>query len=326
VARIEAAPHAPDSPAYVAAGSTLTSISLDWPGFVTGSVGTGGSPIISYNLQWREAAGPDVWVDVQGQDGAHSTALAGSVSTSVTGGEAYLFRLAAANIHGWSGYSSELSVVASGVPDEPDPPSTTLDSLTVKIAWTAPGANYGGITAYKLAVVDSGGTAIEEEANCDGSTAPVLAQLYCQVPMTRLRDVYGLARGDLVQAQVRAQGRNGWGAWSSLNSAGVTVQTEPGPMTPPAEGSLTSEAQIEAEWAALTTPAETGGATIASYNLEWHAGGPDPLATWVSLAGDLSDYPGTSYVVTSGIVRGATYSFRLRARNVWGWGARSAEA
>jgi large repetitive protein len=42
--------------------------------------------------------------------------------------------------------------------------------------------------------------------------------------------------------------------------------------------------------------------------------------------GDISDYPGTSYIVTGGIVRGETFSFRLRARNLWGWGARSAEA
>jgi len=97
-------------------------------------------------------------------------------------------------------------------------------------------------------------------------------------------------------------------------------------MTPPSEGSLTSEAQIEVVWAALATPAETGGATISSYSLEWHAGGADPLATWVSLVGDLSDNPGTSYIVTNGIIRGETFSFRLRARNIWGWGARSAES
>ena len=65
-----------------------------------------------------------MWVDLQGQDGSHSTALSFSVSSGVTGGETYLFRLAAANIHGWSGYSSSLSVQASGVPDAPDPPTT----------------------------------------------------------------------------------------------------------------------------------------------------------------------------------------------------------
>lgn len=144
--------------------------------------------------------------------------------------------------------------------------------------------------------------------------------------MTHLRAAYGLARGALVQAQVQAKGLNGWGLWSSLNAAGATVQTEPGPMNPASEGSLTSEAQIEVVWAALTTAAETGGAVITSYNLEWHAGGPDPLAAWLDLAGELSDYPGTSYITTTGIVAGATASFRLRAKNIWGWGALSTEA
>jgi hypothetical protein len=85
-------------------------------------------------------------------------------------------------------------------------------------------------------------------------------------------------------------------------------------MGDPSEGSLTSEYQIEVEWSALTTTAETGDSAILSYNLQWHAGAADTEgAVWESLAGDLSEYPGTSYIVTSGIVEGATYSFRLRA-------------
>jgi hypothetical protein len=96
-------------------------------------------------------------------------------------------------------------------------------------------------------------------------------------------------------------------------------------MATPTEGPLTSETGIEVRWAALTTPTETGGATIRSYNLQWHAGGADPDAVWTDLAGYIADYPGTSYVVTGGIVGGATYSFRVRARNIWGWGATSPE-
>lgn len=175
VARIQAAPSAPGTAVYLPASSSLVSILLSWPGIVAGSAGTGGSPIISYNLQWREATGMAVWGDLQGQDGAHTAALTGSVSSGVTGGTTYLFRLAAANIHGWSGFSSEVSVVASGLPDQPGAPTATLDSLTVRLAWAAPGDNFGGITAFKIAVVGSAGTPIEESAYCDGSAAPVLA-------------------------------------------------------------------------------------------------------------------------------------------------------
>lgn len=95
-------------------------------------------------------------------------------------------------------------MVASGVPSQPTAPSTALESLDVKISWTAPNANYGGITAYELAIADSTGTAITETTYCGSSTAAVFSQLYCLVPMAYLRDTYGLARGDLVEASVRA--------------------------------------------------------------------------------------------------------------------------
>ena len=211
-------------------------------------------------------------------------------------------------------------MVASGVPSQPTAPSTELDSLDVKISWTAPNANYGGITAYELAIADSTGTAITETTYCGSSTAEVFSQLYCLVPMAYLRETYGLARGDLVEASVRAQGLNGWGAWSSETSSGVTVETAPSQMNTPTEGTLTNEAQIEIEWAALSTAAETGGSTILSYNLQWHDGLDDIDASWVSLAGDISEYPGTSYIVTLNVERGATYRFRIRAKNLWGYG------
>jgi hypothetical protein len=242
VALVETEPHTPPAPSYVAASSSLATITLSWPGIAAASAATGGSPIVSYGLQWREAGGSDPWVDLQGQAGAHTTALTGSATTGVAGGQTYLFRLAAANAHGWSGHTAELTVVASGAPDQPSAPTTSLDSLTVRITWAAPGDNYGGILAYKVAVVDSGGAPSEESTYCDGASAPILADRYCQVPMTHLRASYGLARGDLVEAQVQALGRNGWSAWSALNTAGVTVQTEPGAMAPPTEGALTSEA------------------------------------------------------------------------------------
>jgi hypothetical protein len=91
-------------------------------------------------------------------------------------------------------------------------------------------------------------------------------------------------------------------------------------MNTPTEGTLTNEAQIEIEWAALSTAAETGGSTILSYNLQWHDGEDDIDASWVSLAGDISEYPGTSYIVTLHVERGATYRFRVRAKNLWGYG------
>jgi hypothetical protein len=250
-----------------------------------------------------------------------STALIATASSGVVGGSSYLFRVRASNTHGWGDYSAELTVLASGVPDQPVAPTTVLESLDVRITWTAPGDNYGGITAYELAIADSTGAAVTENTYCDGSVSPVLYELFCKVPMAHLVDTYGLALGDLVAASVRAYGVNGWSAWSSATATGVTIETAPAQVTAPTEGSATSEYQIEVVWTALTTTVETGDSQILSYNLQWHAGAADATgAVWESLAGDLSEYTGTSYIVTSGIIEGATYSFQVRAQNLWGWG------
>lgn len=81
------------------------------------------------------------------------------------------------------------------------------------------------------------------------------------------------------------------------------------------------------KWNLLTTPEETGGATIRSYNLQWHAGPADPVATWLDLAGAApSEYTADSFVVNNGIVRGNTYSFRVIARSIWGEGPASETA
>jgi hypothetical protein len=133
---------------------------------------------------------------------------------------------------------------------------------------------------------------------------------------------YSLVRGDLVRAQVRAHNLYGYGSLSDVNTAGVLVQTAPAQVTGVTVGSATSETQVELSWSALTTAAETGGAAILSYNVEWDAGAAD--GNWVSLIGYGADSSATTYTVTSGISPGIDFLFRVRAKNMWGWGVYSA--
>jgi hypothetical protein len=90
-------------------------------------------------------------------------------------------------------------------------------------------------------------------------------------------------------------------------------------------GSLTSETQIELNWAAITLDADTGGSQIISYNVQWDVGnnGLYP-STDVDLVGYISYYPGTSFIISSGIVAGQSYNFRIRAQNIYGLGVFSA--
>jgi hypothetical protein len=325
VAAMQAEPAAPSAPVYDAASSTMSSLVFSWAGIAADSFDTGGSPVLSYNLQMKVGSAT-AWTDVQGQDGAYSTALTATATTGVVAGETHTLRLRAANAHGWGAYSAEVAVVASGVPDQPAAPTTALENLDVKISWTAPAAHHATITAYSVRIEDATGAIVEETTHCDASADPILSQGFCLVPMAHVRTEHGLPLGAPVLARVAAQNLNGWSAESAPSAASVTVQTEPAQMPAVTNGSLTGPTQVQLLWDALTTDNETGAAAIITYNLQWHGGADDYGAAWVSLTGEVSDYVATSYIVTGGVVKGAAYRFRIRARNVWGWSTYSATA
>jgi hypothetical protein len=95
-------------------------------------------------------------------------------------------------------------------------------------------------------------------------------------------------------------------------------------MGAPQRLAATSETQLHIGWAELTAAAETGGAPVSSYGLEWDAGSGG--TTWAELAGLTAPYPDAEYVVTSGVTPGGAYSVRVRAFNAHGWGPTSPTA
>jgi hypothetical protein len=85
-----------------------------------------------------------------------------------------------------------------------------------------------------------------------------------------------LAVGDLIEFKVRARNDRGWSATSDANSDGVLAQSVPVRMAAPfTDDAQTGEDQVYVEWTALSTPSETGGSTVTSYNLRWDAGAGD---------------------------------------------------
>ena len=189
----------------------------------------------------------------------------------------------------------------------------------MKISWTPPADNSAPIDGYDVYIRDSTGAYLREAVYCDGfASATVRINAYCLVPMTvLLSSSYGLVRGDPVLTKVRAHNAYGDGPLSPVPvGASVLVQTPPGIVQGLTTGPSTSANQIELQWSGLTTPAETGGAPILSYHLQWDAG---VLGAWQDLVGSLSDFTSLSYIVTSGVSPGSVYSFRVRAKNMWGW-------
>ena len=73
-------------------------------------------------------------------------------------------------------------------------------------------------------------------------------------------------------------------------------------MAAPTRGALTSTSVIQVNWAALSSPLN-GDSAITSYNIYWDQG----TSTWVSLAGEASNYLSTSYTISVGLTSGNSY-------------------
>jgi hypothetical protein len=69
-------------------------------------------------------------------------------------------------------------------------------------------------------------------------------------------------------------------------------------------------------WLPITEDAQSGGAEILSYRLDWDNG--TNKLVWTTLIGYEEAYIGTSYTQT-GTVPGSIYNFRLSAYNRQGW-------
>jgi len=158
-----------------------------------------------------------------------------------------------------------------------------MDGTKVKVSWTAP-SNSGGtgvpVTAYQVLFKQSDGLYSTIHAECDGTSATIVAALQCEVEMTTLLSApFNLLEGTLVVVVVQALNVIDYSVPSAPNTVGVLAQVVPhAPTSAPVRGASTTESQIEATMATVTS---TGGSPIISYSLEINDG-----SGFVSVAGD----------------------------------------
>jgi hypothetical protein len=93
-------------------------------------------------------------------------------------------------------------------------------------------------------------------------------------------------------------------------------------MSQPIRDPTTTISLLKLSWTALSSAAETGGAIITSYDVQWDGGTSG--ANWYHLQGFGSPDLSTSIEVTSGVVAGNAYQVKVRAQNVYGFGQDSA--
>ena len=126
-----------------------------------------------------------------------------------------------------------------------------------------------------------------------------------------------LVYGNLVQAEVLAQNSRGWSAASLPNTVGATIEVAPLAVGAPTRGALTGPTQIEVAWNSLSSP-QNGGSAILSYHLQYDNG--TNAGTWYDVVGLAPDSLLVDVIVSSNIVSGTVYGFRVQALNIFGWG------
>jgi hypothetical protein len=98
-----------------------------------------------------------------------------------------------------------VTIKAGQAPDAPNAPTTAVpaNSVYVEISWTAPTSNHFAIDRYQIQLLRQDGTWQEDLTYCDGSTAQIITDLKCLVPMSVLRAApYSLVLGDNIVARV----------------------------------------------------------------------------------------------------------------------------
>lgn len=198
------------------------------------------------------------------------------------------------------------------------------DSKKVRITWAAPNANGAPITAYHIEIANHNKSAYSASSECDGTTDPDLANLYCEVLLTTLTNVanaWDLVEGS--QVIVRAKATNAEGqctTWSNENTVSIAlVEVVPlAPLTTPTiNAGNTHTSAISMDYTALPTT-RNGGSTVTSYVIYWNGGSG---AVFSILYGDAEVNILTTYTKNSGITNGGTYLLKYAAKNRQGIGA-----
>lgn len=83
-----------------------------------------------------------------------------------------------------------------------DPPTVTNSGTNVRIEWIAPNNNGAAITQYKIEILQNSldGTSYYTQLTyCDGSTASIVTNRYCEIPTATLRALpFNLAYNTLI--------------------------------------------------------------------------------------------------------------------------------
>ncbi|CAN2228422.1 Listeria/Bacterioides repeat [Candidatus Nanopelagicaceae bacterium] len=282
------------TPATVPDAPTITSASSSSSGSTTvnfsAPASNGGSAITGYTI-------------TSNPDGFTCTAAANGTSCDVTGltdGVAYTFTAVATNAIGNSTSSGASSAVKSaGAASAPTSVTGTVGNGSSTITVSGANANGSPITGYTVQAYDSTGSAIV------GKTCSITS------PATSC-EITGLTNGS--EYTFTATATNGVGT-SAASAPSATVTPAGVPSAPTGVTATSGTGKVTVEW---TAPA-ANGAAITSYTAQAY----DPDGNPVSGASCTISAPSTSCDVTSNLIAGSNYTFKVVATNAAGTGSAS---
>jgi hypothetical protein len=276
----------PDAPTNVVGTTAAGQIGVTW----SAPISNGGSAITDYTVQYSSDSG-STWL-------TFTDSVSATASATVTGladNTSYVFRVLAKNIIGDGPYSTASAAVSTAtVPGAPGTPTPTASQNTqVPLSWTAAANNGSAITDYVIQYSTSATFASSVTTFADGTSASTSAT------------VTGLSNGTAYYFRVAATNAVGTGPYSTI-SASAVPSTAPGAPTS-VSGTPNGVTTSTVSW---TAPASNGGLSIDGYKIEYALSPYSSYTVFNANTGTTA----TSISVT-GLTNGASYKFRVSARN-----------
>jgi hypothetical protein len=165
---------------------------------------TGGSPIISYNLQYDQGEQILEYISIIGEapDNLERVITRGGLTTDLV----YKFKYRVRNKYGWSeGFSPELAERTATIPDQVTGLEFQIyNLLNVRFSWDAPYHGGSPVTSYTILFLNHDqDTYSYINAYCDGMQQQIVLQRYCDIPFKVLREApLYLEYNDVVMAKV----------------------------------------------------------------------------------------------------------------------------
>jgi hypothetical protein len=115
-------------------------------------------------------------------------------------------------------------------------PTVTLNYPNMEIDWSSVVPDNHGATIDEYTIQIYNPTTLTystDTTDCDGTNSAIISAALCSIPISTLKSSFGYDYGDMLQARVRAHNTNGYGGYSSSNSAGDYLEGPPTTMNQP---------------------------------------------------------------------------------------------